>query len=218
MRRDSGAASAVSGDLRPPQGAVCALAREGECNLKTIKAKNIGGAAFFACVGGSNSYVWTCPNRTCLWSCVGWRVSGQEAGEPPEKQTGSRRRTGELRLHGGSRLKATTDRAFSSLSALQRSAYRRGLSFLPGVRNGVSHSNRRPLERLDGFSPSELTASTAQHPIVWFRMSRNRTVPMALAHLQLASPTRECGRLPLILRSLVVPARKKCAPFEGMPR
>jgi hypothetical protein len=34
-------------------------------------------------------------------------------------KTGSRRRTGEPRLSGGSRLKATTDRAFSSLSALQ---------------------------------------------------------------------------------------------------
>ncbi len=45
----------------------------------------------------------------------------------------------------GTRLKATTDRAFSSLLALQRLAYRRGLSFLPGVRSGSSsHSKRWP--------------------------------------------------------------------------
>lgn len=51
------------------------------------------------------------------------RVSvGGDPDKRPEKRrnlTGSRRRTGELRLCGGSRLKATTDRAFSSLSALQ---------------------------------------------------------------------------------------------------
>ena len=44
---------------------------------------------------------------------------------------------------GGSRLKATTDRAFSSLLALQRPTYRRGLSILPGVRKGTSPSKRR---------------------------------------------------------------------------
>jgi len=57
--------------------------------------------------------------------------------------------TGEPRLSEGSRLKATTDRAFSSLSTLQRSAYRRGLSFLPGVRKGIN-----PLPS-DGYSTRE---------------------------------------------------------------
>ena len=58
--------------------------------------------------------------RTCLWSCVGWRGSDKRpinrqfqpaaGGEPanPAKR--------------GTRLEATTDRAFSSLSALQRLA------------------------------------------------------------------------------------------------
>ena len=61
---------------------------------------------------------------------------GQEA-DKPSVPTGSRRRTGEPRLKRGTRLKATTDRAFSSLPTLQRSAPRRGLSFLPGVRMGL---------------------------------------------------------------------------------
>jgi hypothetical protein len=158
--------------------------------------------AFFSCVRVANSYVCPCPNRTCLWSCVGWRESGQEAGESPEKQTGSRRRTGELRLHGGSRLKATTDRAFSSLLALQRPAYRRGLSFLPGVRIGISLSNRRPLTDLDyAFASSGLMASTAQHPIVcmasscWAMLNGRRT---ALFPSRVASPSRERERLTLV--------------------
>ena len=57
----------------------------------------------------------------------------------PEKRrnkTGSRRRTGEPRLNGGSRLKATTDRAFLVSVGPPKVDNRRGLSFLPGVRTG----------------------------------------------------------------------------------
>ena len=83
--------------------------------------------------------------RTCLWSCVGWRGSGQEAGHSSVK-AGSRSEPANPAKRG-TRLKATTDRAFSSLSALQRPTYRRGLSFLPGVRSGSSsHSKRWPLK------------------------------------------------------------------------
>src|SRR4051794_6659471 len=49
---------------------------------------------------------------------------------------GSRRRTGAPRSPRGTRLKATTERAFLVLPA-QMPDHRRGLSFLPGVRNGI---------------------------------------------------------------------------------
>src|SRR5579863_7332280 len=32
------------------------------------------------CKARESSYLLPCPNRTCLWSCVDWRGSGQEAG------------------------------------------------------------------------------------------------------------------------------------------
>src|SRR5205085_3210445 len=48
---------------------------------------------------------------------------------------GSRRRTGAPRSPRGTRLKATTERAFLGPPA-RMPDYRRGLSFLPGVRNG----------------------------------------------------------------------------------
>jgi hypothetical protein len=106
--------------------------------------------------------------RTCLWSCVGWRRSGQEAGHPSEK-TGSRSEPANPAKRG-TRLKATTDRAFSSLSALQRPAYRRGLSFLPGVRRGAHPIPSEGHHTLDSSAASavllaEVDVSTAQHPI-----------------------------------------------------
>ena len=63
------------------------------------------------------SHPFACPNRTCLWSCVGRAAFPDKRPDRRSKTTGSRRRTGEPRLNGGSRLKATTDRAFSSLLA-----------------------------------------------------------------------------------------------------
>ena len=73
-----------------------------------------------------------CPNRTCLWSCVGRQVTRTRGRYPALRETGSRRPTGELRLRGGSRLKATTDRAFSSLSPLQKVDVPKRLVFLAG--------------------------------------------------------------------------------------
>ena len=74
----------------------------------------------------------------------------------------------------GTRLKATTDRAFSSLLALQRLAYRRGLSFLPHVRTGAhpiqTMATKPWTARLAGLG---WTCPTAQHPtgaswLKWF--------------------------------------------------
>ena len=65
----------------------------------------------------------------------------------------------------GTRLKATTDRAFSSLLALQRLAYRRGLSFLPHVRTGAppiqTMATKPWTARIAGLG---WTCPTAQHP------------------------------------------------------
>ena len=98
--------------------------------------KNCAGAQEKACHQSKCAYLGIAQiARACGRVSVGGDPDKRPVNHPSEK-TGSRRRTGELRFRGGSRLKATTDRAFSSLSALQRSAYRRGLSFLPGVRTG----------------------------------------------------------------------------------
>ena len=81
--------------------------------------------------------------RTCLWSCVGWRGSDKRpinrqfqpaaGGEPanPAKR--------------GTRLEATTDRAFSSLSTLQRSATEEACLSCRACGEGVSFP-------IDGFS------------------------------------------------------------------
>src|ERR1700729_813558 len=63
----------------------------------------------------------TCPIRTCLWSCVGRRGSGQEASQPPSKdrQPEANRRTPP---NGGRDLKQRRTGLFWSPSALQRPA------------------------------------------------------------------------------------------------
>src|SRR5919201_4751157 len=57
--------------------------------------------------------------RTCLWPCVGRWASGQEAGQPPKEEPASLHprpaaggETGAPRSPRGTRLKATTERAF----------------------------------------------------------------------------------------------------------
>jgi hypothetical protein len=91
--------------------------------------------------------------RACGRVSVG-RGSGQEAGEPPEKQTGSRRRTGEPRLNGGSRLKATTDRAFSSLSANPTAGVPKRLVFLAGRAERESPFQSKAAEPPGWLTPS----------------------------------------------------------------
>ena len=61
------------------------------------------------------------PIRTCLWSCVGRRGSGQEASQPPleDRQPEANRRTPP---NGGRGLKQRRTGLFWSLPALQRSA------------------------------------------------------------------------------------------------
>src|SRR5262249_29940979 len=71
--------------------------------------------------------------RTCLWPCVDRWASGQEAGQPPEEgsptslapRSAAGGETGVPRAQRGTRLKATTERAFLVSLALQRSTPKR---------------------------------------------------------------------------------------------
>ena len=82
-------------------------------------------------------YVPPCPNRTCLWSCVGRRQSRTRGRRTVVEKTGSRRRTGEPRLCGGSRLKATTDRAFLVSVGPPKADLPKRLVFLAGRADGI---------------------------------------------------------------------------------
>ena len=110
---------------------------------------------------------------------------GQEADKPSDP-TGSRRRTGEPRLKRGTRLKATTDRAFSSLPTLQRPAYRRGLSFLPGVRKGLPfqsmalHGTAAAPHRVDPTAQHQIGASPIRVSSRVGRSGRGRGRPCRL--------------------------------------
>src|SRR5208282_580660 len=74
-----------------------------------------------SCAEARFEQIITCPIRTCLWSCVGRRGSGQEASQPPleDRQPEANRRTPP---NGGRGLKQRRTGLFWSLSALQRSA------------------------------------------------------------------------------------------------
>ena len=157
--------------------------------------------------------------RTCLWSCVGWWGSGQEAGQPPEKgpTAGGEPANPAKR---GTRLKATTDRAFSSLSASKAGVPKR-LVFLAGRADrdspvpidGHDRSGRRVSAR------PRISCPTAQH-----RTARDlRGLPRG------NDRSRMAGQLD---RSRLHNARgdqhrhsprssfsvRTAAPFEGMPR
>src|SRR6202521_1904906 len=95
--------------------------------------------------------------RTCLWPCVGRWASGQEAGQPPKEEPASLHprpaaggETGAPRSPRGTRLKATTERAFlvSAGPPPTGSGYRRGLFLI------AARADR-------GFSPIQ---SKAVHP------------------------------------------------------
>src|SRR5271163_171037 len=79
------------------------------------------GAQKIACVWERFDQITGCPIRTCLWSCVGRRGSGQEASQPPSKdrQPEANRRTPP---NGGRDLKQRRTGLFWSPSALQTMA------------------------------------------------------------------------------------------------
>ena len=104
-----------------------------------------------ACDLEKTPYLSPCPNRTCLWSCVGGWGSGQEAGEPSVK-TGSRSEPVNPAKRG-TRLKATTDRAFSSLSVSKADVMKR-LVFLAG-------RAERELIPIQSMASATLAASAA---------------------------------------------------------
>ena len=129
--------------------------------------------------------------RTCLWSCVSRWVSGQEAGQPPRKRdpaslsrdaplegslglatvTGSRRRTGAPRSQRGTRLKATTDRAFLVSTGIPppARATEKACPSLPGVRR----ENSRPIH--GSTIRSEFKASSRLHRAATPKHSRPRS-------------------------------------------
>ena len=111
------------------------------CNSYVTMLKNLASAQKIACVWERIDQITGCPIRTCLWSCVGRRGSGQEASQPPSKdrQPEANRRTPP---NGGRDLKQRRTGLFWSLSAPPKAGNRRGLSFLPGVRKGYLLSKR----------------------------------------------------------------------------
>ena len=85
----------------------------------------------------------TCPIRTCLWLRAGRRGPGQEASQPPLKRPAAGGEPANP-AQRGTRLEATTDRAFLVSAGPPKAGAQRGLSILPGVRTGLSSSKRWP--------------------------------------------------------------------------
>lgn len=96
-----------------------------------------------------------CPIRTCLWSRVGRRGSGQEASQPPleDRQPEANRRTPP---NGGRGLKQRRTGLFWSLSALQRPAPKEACLSCRACGRVISSSKRwlRSLEALPPRSAS----------------------------------------------------------------
>ncbi len=108
------------------------------------------------CALGDCAYIAACPNRTCLWSCVGGWCSGQEAGEPT-LIAGSRSEPVNPAKRG-TRLKATTDRAFSSLSASTADLPKRLVSLAGRADRGAHPISNRWLRSFStGSSPRGVT-------------------------------------------------------------
>jgi hypothetical protein len=110
-------------------------------------------------MGGECAYLSLAQFRTCLWSCVGWWASGQEAGQPPESElaldTPNRQpeaKTGAPRSQRGTRLKATTNGLFWSRWP-SKGQHRRGLFIIARRADGVSPSNPRQHRRVKSPSP-----------------------------------------------------------------
>ncbi len=109
-------------------------------------------------------YLRPCPNRTCLWSCVGRRQSRTRGRRTVVEKTGSRRRTGEPRLCGGSRLKATTDRAFLVSVGPPKADLPERLVFLAGRADGNSPFQTMATRSSVALALPGRTCPTAQHP------------------------------------------------------
>src|SRR5579871_5039959 len=103
-----------------------------------------------ACASTRFEQIRLCPIRTCLWSRVGRRGSGQEASQPPveDRQPEANRRTPP---NGGRGLKQRRTGLFWSLSALQRSAIKEACLSCRACGRDLSSSKRWP-ERRNGFS------------------------------------------------------------------
>src|SRR3712207_4654086 len=99
-------------------------------------------------IPGEYAYLPLSQFRTCLWSCVGWWASGQEAGQPPESalalDTPNRQpeaKTGAPRSQRGTRLKATTNGLFWSRWP-SKGQHRRGLFIIARRADGNPHPNQ----------------------------------------------------------------------------
>ena len=88
--------------------------------------------------------------RACGRVSVGGDPDKRPVNRPlKDRQPEANRRTPP---NGGRDLKQRRTGLFWSLPALQRPAYRRGLSILPGVRKGISPSKRWPMSASSGAS------------------------------------------------------------------
>ena len=124
-RRSAGPAAGGGGPLGRPARRVrsarrAARRRAVHDSFATMAKKSPGGEKT-ACIRRRFAQITNRPIRTCLWSCVGRRGSGQEASQPPSKdrQPEANRRTPP---NGGRDLKQRRTGLFWSPSALQRPA------------------------------------------------------------------------------------------------
>ncbi len=101
-----------------------------------------------------------CPIRTCLWSRVGRRGSGQEASQPPleDRQPEANRRTPP---NGGRGLKQRRTGLFWSLPALQRSAIKEACLSCRACGRDLPRPNDGP-ERRSGLSLGRVMATAQQ--------------------------------------------------------
>src|SRR5580704_1889828 len=140
-----------------------------------------------------------CPIRTCLWSCVGRRGSGQEASQPPSKdrQPEANRRTPP---NGGRDLKQRRTGLFWSLSAPPKVGLPKRLVSLAGRADGISSL---PIDgcgtKVGRKAFPEATYPTAQHltgrstrrgfkPVERRTNGRGRRVNAGASRLHRASP------------------------------
>lgn len=155
--------------------------------------------------------------RACGRVSVGWR-SGQEAGEPSCK-AGSRSEPVNPAKRG-TRLKATTDRAFSSLSASNADLPKR-LVYLAGRADRGAHPD--PIDGsvglIAGSTPRGVLWTTAQHlirrrPLREKSRSGSRMALSRRRRVSNARGQRTMSFTPLL--KFVCPASK--GRHEGMPR
>ena len=155
--------------------------------LSRHNARNRSRGSEISCVPAECAYIAPCPNRTCLWSCVGGWRSGQEAGEP-SLIAGSRSEPVNPAKRG-TRLKATTDRAFSSLSASNADLPKRLVSLAGRADRGAHPKSNRWLRSL-GTGSSPCGALSDPRRSIWFGVGLFSESPIRTANGIVTSSAR----------------------------